>query len=257
SAPGGGTPTGTVQFQVDGTNLGGAVSVGTTGGVTMAALSTSALAVGAHAVMAAYSGNGSFGSSTSTLGGGLTVNKSNTGALAGSSANISVYGQSVAFTVAITAMAPGSGTPTGTVQFQIDGANFGSPVSLSGGTAASMATTSLTVTNHAIKAIYSGDANFLASSGTLAQTVNQAFTKVGVISSANASAFGQMVAFTATISVLNPGAGSPTGAVSFQIDGSAGNAVSISSSGGVSTAVYSTSGLTVGTHDIRVTYGGD
>src|SRR5262249_23757213 len=47
-----------------------------------------------------------------------------------SSATPSVPGQSVTFTAAVTPTAGGGGTPTGTVQFQIDGMNFGSPVSL-------------------------------------------------------------------------------------------------------------------------------
>ena len=41
-------------------------------------------------------------------------------------ANPSVYGQSVTFTATVASNPPGSGTPTGTVQFQIDGTNFGS-----------------------------------------------------------------------------------------------------------------------------------
>ena len=44
-----------------------------------------------------------------------------------SPANPSVYGQSVTFTATVAANPPGSGTPTGTVQFQIDGTNFGPP----------------------------------------------------------------------------------------------------------------------------------
>ena len=35
----------------------------------------------------------------------------------------------------VAAAAPGSGTPTGTVQFQVNGKNFGSVVTLVGGTA--------------------------------------------------------------------------------------------------------------------------
>jgi hypothetical protein len=81
----------------------------------------------------------------------------------------SIYGQSVTFT--------GSVIPagaTGTVQFQIDGSNFGSPVALSGGTASSSSISTLTAGNHTITAIYSGDSNYTTSSGTATQTVNKA-----------------------------------------------------------------------------------
>src|SRR5207244_11161067 len=62
------------------------------------------------------------------------------------SSSTSVINQSVSFTVLVTANAPGSGTPTGTVQFQIDGQNFGAPVSLVNGQAASPAISTLTIT---------------------------------------------------------------------------------------------------------------
>ncbi|MEI8194872.1 MAG: MBG domain-containing protein, partial [Phycisphaerae bacterium] len=85
-----------------------------------------------------------------------------------SSAGSSTYGQAVAFTVNVTAT---SGTPTGTVQFQSDGSNFGSPVALVSGSATSMAISTLSATNHTITAVYSGDSNFSGNSNTLTQTV--------------------------------------------------------------------------------------
>ena len=89
-------------------------------------------------------------------------------------ANPSVYGQSVTFTATVAANPPGSGTPTGTVQFQIDGTNFGSAVTLVSGSATSSAITTLSAAAHTIQAIYSGDTTFATSTGTLTQTVNPA-----------------------------------------------------------------------------------
>jgi hypothetical protein len=89
-----------------------------------------------------------------------------------SSANPSVPGQSVTFTAAVTSSAGGRGTPTGTVQFQIDGTNFGSPVSLSGGLATSLATNSLSVSGHTVTAVYSGDPTFSGSTAVMIQNVN-------------------------------------------------------------------------------------
>ena len=76
--------------------------------------------------------------------------------------------QSVTFTATVTSTGP----LTGTVQFKIDGANFGNPISLNAGVA-TLATAALTAATHSVSADYSGDANFLPSSGTLAggQTV--------------------------------------------------------------------------------------
>ena len=78
------------------------------------------------------------------------------------------------FTATVASNPPGSGTPTGTVQFQIDGTNFGSAVTLVGGSATSSAITTLSAGAHTIQAIYSGDTKFATSTGTLTQTVNPA-----------------------------------------------------------------------------------
>jgi CSLREA domain-containing protein len=79
-----------------------------------------------------------------------------------SSANPSDLTQSVTFTATVTS----TGTPTGFVQFKIDGTNFGSLVALNGGVA-TISTASLAVGSYSISADYSGDSNFTPSSGTL------------------------------------------------------------------------------------------
>jgi hypothetical protein len=82
------------------------------------------------------------------------------------SLNPSVLGQSVTFTAIVTPNS-GNGTPTGTVQFQIDGVSIGAPINLSRTGAAIYSTAALAVGTHTITASYSGDSNFFASSGSL------------------------------------------------------------------------------------------
>src|SRR5262249_49015862 len=53
------------------------------------------------------------------------------------------------------------------------------------------------------------------------QVVHPAATTTNVTSSQNPSAFGQSVTFTATVSVVTPGAGTPTVAVAFLDNGTA------------------------------------
>src|SRR5207302_632259 len=104
------------------------------------------------------------------------------------------------------------------------------------------------------------DNRFTGSSGTLTggQAVNQASTNTIVISSGSPSVFGQAVSFTAAISVQSPGAGTPTGTVQFQIHGlNAGSPVSVSTSGGLTTASFGTATLAVGAHAITASYNGD
>src|SRR5438876_5477367 len=129
--------------------------------------STSSLSVGSHTITAVYSGDGNFNTSTGTT--SQTVGKDNTTTTVTSSNSSSVSGESVSFSATVGANSPGSGTPTGTVQFKIDGSDFGSPVTLSGGVASSGSTSSLSVGSHTITAVYSGDGNFNTSTGTTSQ----------------------------------------------------------------------------------------
>ena len=65
-------------------------------------------------------------------------------------------------------------------------------------------------------------------------------------SSVNPSIAGQSVTFTATVTTLPPGSGTPAGIVSFSIDGNSQADVALSN--GV--ASFSTSGLTAGSHTV-------
>ena len=205
-----------------------------------------------------YSGNANFAGSTSpSL--SQNVNPASTSTTAVTDVNPSVTGQVVTITATTTVMAPGAGTPSGTVDFQDGGLDItgcaAQPVSGLGG--ATCVTTFASAGTHSITAIYSGDANFTGStSPSVSQTVNQASTAVLVDLSANPSVAGQSVTYTAVVSVTAPGSGTPTGTVSF-----ADGAVAISGCvaqpllGGVAscTVAYPT----VGAHPITATYGGD
>ena len=87
------------------------------------------------------------------------------------------------FTASVAAVAPASGTPTGTVTFQ-DGETTLGTGTLSAGQA-TFVTSGLSVAAHAITAVYGGNTSFNTStSSTLTQTVNQSATSVAVTSSA-------------------------------------------------------------------------
>jgi hypothetical protein len=101
--------------------------------------------------------------------------------------------------------------PTGTVQFAVDGTNFGTPVTLSDGMATSQATSTLAGGNHVITASYSGDSSYAPGSGTLAggQAINSAGTAIadGTILVTNGLLSGQ-----AAIGIIgvNPSTGGQT-----------------------------------------------
>jgi hypothetical protein len=74
-----------------------------------------------------------------------------------------VYGQSVTFTATVSAIASGGPSPTGTVQFLVDGKKSGAPVTLNGAMASSAPFATLGAGVHSISAVYSGDANYTMS----------------------------------------------------------------------------------------------
>ena len=246
--PGGsGTATGTVTF-FDGAS---SIGTGTLNGSGVATFSTGALSVASHSITAQYGGDANFGPSTSPVVTQVVNQAASTTALA-SSANPSVFGQSVTFTATVSITAPGAGTATGTVTFT-DGASTLGTGTLAGGVA-TFSTSSLSVATHPISAAYGGDTNVTAStSSTVNQVVNQAQTTTALASSANPSSFNQNVTFTATVSATAPGAGTPTGSVTFK-DGASTLGTGTLSAG---VATFSTSTLSVATHPITAVYGGD
>jgi hypothetical protein len=150
-----------------------------------------------------------------------------------SSSTTSVYGQSVTLTATVRAnTTPGSGTPTGSVDFfdVTTDTDLGS-VPLSGGSAA-LTTAALGAGNHLIRASYSGDSNFTLSLDALTQTVNQAATATQVSSSADPAVPGQAVTFTATVTNASGTPATPAGSVQFTVDGvDLGSPVTLDASG--------------------------
>ena len=230
------TPTGTVQFSVNGTNVGAPVAL--VSGV--ATYTTSTLAAGSQTVAATYSGSAQFEASTGSM--TQTVDPAASTTTLTSSKNPSSLGQAVTLTATVTPAAA-----TGTVTFTVDGV-AGSPVTLVAGKA-TLTTSTLTAGSHPIVATYSGDANFSGSTATMTQIVDPvAASTTAVTSSLNPSVYGQAVTLTATVT---PAAA--TGTVTFTVDGVAGSPVTLVAG----KATLTTSTLTAGSHPIVATYSGD
>ncbi len=156
-------PTGTVQFFMDGSVLGQPVTLTTTGTATSSyfRIQTS----GAHAVVARYSGDSTFASSSSptyTQNVTATSTKLATSVVITSSQNPAPSTTRVRFTAAVADASGQAGTlkPTGTVQFSVDGRLLGGPVAVNkvGNAASSFIT--LSAGTHQVSAVYSGDARF-------------------------------------------------------------------------------------------------
>ena len=179
----------------------------------------------------------------------VTVARMATATSLASAANPSAFGSPVTFTAAVSPIAPGSGTPTGTVTF-MDGTTALGTSPLSGGIA-TLATSSLPAGGHAVTAVYGGDAAFLgAASAVLAQVVVLGTPALDLAAFPSAPVFGEPLAFRATVT----GAGAtPTGTVTF-LDGGA-TIGSATLSAGVAT--LDLPWLATGGHTITAVYGGD
>ncbi len=257
-----GTPTGTVTFIVDGQGQ-TPVTLALVGGNDQAQFTTSTLSAGAHTVSASYSGDTHVSASSGSLL-SQTVNapalQTSTTTL-GSSHDPSTLGQPVTFTAVVTAPSY-QGTPTGTVTFTIDGhAQTPATLALVGGSDEAQFTTStLSVGAHTISASYSGDNNVSPSSGSLpTQTVSAPALQTSsttLLSSHDPSTLGQTVTFTAVVSAPSY-QGTPTGTVTFTIDGHAQTPVTLGVVGDSDEAQFTTSTLSAGAHTVSASYSGD
>jgi fibronectin-binding autotransporter adhesin len=183
AAPGGGTPTGTVTFMDGSSSLD---TVPLSGG--RATFATNLLDAGSHTITVVYSGDGNFVTSTSAPL-NETVKQAATTTKVTSSLNPSNYGADVTFTATVNANAPGSGAPTGTVTF-MNGSSMLGMGTLSGGVA-TFSTSTLSMGIHSITAVYSGDANFTAStSAVLDQKVRQGSDATAASSTVDPSSIG-------------------------------------------------------------------
>ncbi len=168
-----------------------------------------------------------------------------------------VFGESVTLTATV-APTTGSGTPTGTVQFEntINGvtSDLGTPVTLNSSGVATLPTTQLTAGSNQITAVYSGDTTYATStSATVTVSVAQASSKTTLTASPNPSLAGQNVTFTATVTAVSPGSGTPTGSVTFY----SGTTSLANESVIDGVATFNTTTLPTGTNSINAVYSGD
>jgi large repetitive protein len=279
--------TGTVTF-TDGLTDGGSSISGCPGvalnGSAQATCTTSSLSVGTHSIVATYGGDVNYTNSVSSTfsqvvnSGSVTVTVT---AASPSPTSPSAYGTSVSF-YACLAPASGSTVPTGTVAFTdslggLPGTTSFSPVTATApcttGSGYGMATytsNALSVSaSHSITATYTASGSFSCSScATSAQayTINKATPTTTLTSSANPSTPGQTVTYTAT--VVAPGAGTPSGNVTFMDNGVnitavpscapvALNGSAQATCGPTYTVTACASGCVVSAHPITFSYAGD
>ncbi|WP_304050020.1 Ig-like domain repeat protein, partial [Jatrophihabitans endophyticus] len=146
---------GSVQFRVDGQDVGSPVDLSGTSGTVSTSVDTSGLATGAHTVEALFSGTADENASTATQ----------AVAVADAPTSTTVSTSRTSLTAAVTSAV---GPPPGQVTFLVDGAVVGSAALTDGQASVPMTATivrALTGGLHVIRARYDGSTGFAGSSG--------------------------------------------------------------------------------------------
>jgi hypothetical protein len=216
----------------------------TSGGA--AALALPRLAVGPHALVARFQRN----NTTTTVSSDPVVQTIDRGPTAvGVSFNptTSVFGQAVKVKATVTAVAPATGTPAGSVSFY-DGSSLLQTVALSAGSASFSG--ALPGGVHTITATYAGNGSWAPGSSPARDLlVDPAQTTTTLTSSPATSALGEVVTLKAKVTAVAPATGTPGGYVSFY-DGALLLETKRLSDGAANLKVQPS----VGAHDLRAVY---
>jgi autotransporter-associated beta strand protein len=239
-------PTGTVEFFDGPTSLG--TSQLTDG---MASLPNVFLPLGTGTITAQYQGDGNFTSSTSP-GTSVIVSQASTSTSLTAAPNPVTNGTAVTLTATVAAVSPGTGTPTGSVEFFSGSTSLGTETLDSTGVA-TMSTAALAVGSDSITATYQGDTSFTQSTSPAETvTVNLAST-TSLTASPTSFSSGQTIALNAVVTAASGSSQTATGTVNFLNGSTTLGSATLDSSG---TAVLSVSTLTA-TTTLTAQYLGD
>lgn len=205
-----GQPSGSVQFTDNGVIVAVAPLV-----AGVATYIDTSLTPGPHTIGAIYNGNATFPGASTNI--DVTVTSPTPTTSFSSNPTASVFGQQVTVTVTFTSPTQGGSSPAGAVQFLDNGNAICSPVTIVNGVATltlggSQSCAALPPGVNSIGVQYSSNnsfSNLTKNVGTI--TVSQAQTTATLMSAAS----GNQMTLTATVAVVSPGAGSPTGTVIF------------------------------------------
>ena len=118
----------------------------------------------------------------------------------------------------------------------------------------------LTATTHTVVGTYTDPwtftdvtGNYNNVSGTVVDSINPSSTATALSGTPNPANFGQSVSLTAKVAPVSPGAGTPTGTLTFKDGGTALTTVTMSNA----SAAFTTSSLAPGTHSLSASYSGD
>ncbi|HWV84445.1 MAG TPA: Ig-like domain repeat protein [Capillimicrobium sp.] len=245
-----GVPTGAVDVRVDGAVV--------CGGVTLDAGAAARCevdpppAAGTHDVVATYSGDATFAASEGHARQRIDPARTLLGVLA--TPDPSRYGDAVTLHADVSVRGPGAGTPTGSVEFRVDGALVGPPVALTADGATSPPLTGLTGGPHTVEARYGGAADFGPAHAARAVVVDRADLGAMLTAAPDPAREGDAVVATVRLTPASGAGEEPRGHVRFHVDGEPhGDPVPLRRGVAASAPI---TGLSGGVHELRATYAG-
>jgi autotransporter-associated beta strand protein len=239
-------PSGAVRFLIGGDQVQAATAVDEDGQVTF---TTSSLPVGDTTVVAEYTSSTGYrdsdGDYLQTVG------------VAGASTTLTVpdgpfvSGESVDLSAAVSATAPGGGTPAGDVEFY-DGATLLGTESLDDSGVATWTTSDLAAGPHSLTAVYEGGNDHTTSTSVAVERTVVKRTSTVTVTSGPSTTYGEGVTFTAT--VTDAGTAVPGGTVRFLVgDTEVQPATAVDANG---RTTFTTSTLPVGDTTVTAEYTG-
>ena len=225
-----------VQFQLDGANLGGAITVSP----YSINWNTTTASNGSHTLTAIATANGGATATSSPV--TVTVNNASAPTV---SLTAPTAGATVSGTVAVTASAS-AGAGVASVQFKLDGSNLGSAVT-SSPYSINWNTTAASNGSHTLTAVVTANGGTTATSSPVTVTVNNGVSPPTV--SLTAPTAGATVSGTIAVTA-SAGAGAGVASVQFKLDGSdLGSAVTASPY----TINWNTTSVSNGSHTLTAT----
>lgn len=201
-------PTGSVTFYVNG-NLEGVQQLMQDGTATLPSFTPQP---GANSVLVSYSGDSTY--PPSTISAGFNVSKVPVQVTPNIPATGTV-GQPITLSVRLAGPTQGSALPTGTVTFYNNGAQIGTPATISNGVATLTLSNGLSTGQNNISISYSGDANYASLTqnvGTINVGAAQLLTTTTTLT---VTVSGTQMTLTATVAPSGSATGTPTGTVQF------------------------------------------
>jgi subtilase family serine protease len=260
------SPTGNMTLTIDGTSY-ATVAVSASGGTTSATFTgVKVTTPGSHNLQAIYAGDPNYATSTSNS---VSINAAaNTATVTLTVAPTqpnATYNPSAAivFTAAVVSQSGGP-TPTGTVNFldQATGSNLNTnAVNLdSNGKASITVSGGMPQGGNTIIAEYSGDTTYSAvNSQALTVNIQPSTTTTTVTPSTTTPAVGVAFPVTVGVAINTPpaGAASPTGKINLSLDGQAYASADAVATSGKTSASFSVSVPSSGSHNLQAIYAGD